>query len=106
MACCIQQDVLRLQIPVDDVQTAMQILEAEQNLCSVETDFFDAKDFSHLHVSIQVASRKVFQAEVEVGVILESAEEFDNERTSAAGQDLSLGQNLTESSVPDLDLRL
>lgn len=106
MACSVQEDVLWLQVPVDDVQAAVQVLEAQQDLCSVEPDFFDAEDFAHLHVRAQVATRQVLQTEVEVGVVLEGAEELDDEGAPAAREDLSFGQYLAESSVSHLDLRL
>ena len=106
VACCVQQDVLGLQVPVDDVQTAMQVLETEQNLCGDEPDFFQVEDFPHLHISAQVAAGQVLQTEVEVGVVLEGAEELDDEGTPAAREDLSFGQDLAESGVSDLHLRL
>ena len=71
MAIVVDQNVLRLQVPVD-YSILMQLLHGEHYLSEVEARILLRHEYGFANLSDELASRKVLQNHVEVLLVLQS----------------------------------
>ena len=89
VAVPVEKDVLRLEVTVKDA-ALVQVLEDERHLGGVETRCVVGKAARPSQVREELAADDVLHQQVEVLVVLEGAEEVDDERVVELLEDLLL----------------
>jgi len=86
----IQQEILGLEIPVDDV-VSMEVFERQHDAPEVEARDVRCEASRAPEVGEEFAARDVGEEHVDVEVVLERRVEIDDEGVLDAGEDLALG---------------
>lgn len=95
MASGVNEKVLRLQISMD-VAKLVKCVDRAEHLGDVEACMAVGKDTSVVQKSSEVATWNVLHGEIDALLVLERVQETDKPLTLRVGQDVSLGQNVSD----------
>ena len=99
MAILIEDDVVWLQIPEDDV-SPMQVLQRKQHLCQIVAGFRLGKPLVLLESSAHIATRCIVQQQEELFWRLESIFESDYEWMCSVSKHISLSLRILHQVLP------
>ena len=100
MPLVVEQDVLRLQVPVDDL-FVVQVLNGEEQLSNVEAGLMLRKGDFPSQMEAQVLARTVVESQVEVVRSLKGEVQVDDEGMAGLLEDVGLDDGVLELLLHD-----
>ena len=95
MSVLAQQNILRLQVPVNYL-LRVEVFDGEDYFCCVENYLLLVKTALFVQMVEEGAAALVIQQQVQVSLALEGVVKLENERVAQGHQDLALELDITE----------